>query len=59
MPPKKRPPAVPHRETMIVEWPLFGELSRVLALKVSRKFDPEIVIGELHTNRKYDGFEGV
>lgn len=45
MPPKKRAPAVPHRETMIVEWPLFGELSRALALKVSRKFDPELVIG--------------
>lgn len=28
-----------------VEWPLFGELSRGLALKVAREFDPEIVIG--------------
>lgn len=28
-----------------VEWPLFGELSRALALKVSRAYDPEIVIG--------------
>ena len=28
-----------------VEWPFFGELSRGLALKVSRKFDPDIVIG--------------
>ena len=28
-----------------VEWPFFGELSRGLALKVSRKFDPEIVLG--------------
>jgi uncharacterized protein len=28
-----------------VEWPLFGELSRGLALKVAREYDPEIVIG--------------
>ena len=28
-----------------VEWPLFGELSRALALQVARDFDPEIVVG--------------
>jgi len=28
-----------------VEWPLFGELSRALALKVARAFDPELVVG--------------
>ena len=28
-----------------VEWPLFGELSRELALKVARSYDPEIVVG--------------
>jgi uncharacterized protein len=28
-----------------VEWPLFGELSRALALKVARDYDPEIVVG--------------
>ena len=28
-----------------VEWPLFGELSRALALKVSREYDPEVVVG--------------
>src|SRR3954469_21428666 len=28
-----------------VEWPLFGELSRGLALKVAREYDPEIVVG--------------
>ena len=28
-----------------VEWPLFGELARGLALKVSRAYDPEIVMG--------------
>lgn len=28
-----------------VEWPLFGELSRGLALKVARSYDPEMVVG--------------
>ena len=28
-----------------VEWPLFGELSRGLALKVARDYDPEVVVG--------------
>jgi uncharacterized protein len=28
-----------------IEWPFFGELSRGLALKVARDYDPEIVIG--------------
>src|SRR6478736_757764 len=28
-----------------IEWPFFGELSRALALKVSRAYDPEIVVG--------------
>jgi hypoxanthine phosphoribosyltransferase len=28
-----------------VDWPLFGELCRVLALKVFRAYDPEVVIG--------------
>lgn len=28
-----------------VEWPLFGELSRALALKVAREYHPEIVVG--------------
>ncbi len=28
-----------------VEWPMFGELSRALALKVVRDYDPEIVVG--------------
>ena len=30
---------------MEIEWPFFGELSRGLALKVTRAYDPEIVIG--------------
>jgi len=28
-----------------IDWPFFGELSRGLALKVARAYDPEIVIG--------------
>ena len=28
-----------------IEWPFFGELSRGLALKVARDYDPEVVIG--------------
>ncbi len=35
----------PAEGVLHVEWPLFGELSRALALKVSREYDPEIVVG--------------
>ncbi len=28
-----------------VEWPMFGELSRALALKVVRSYDPELIVG--------------
>lgn len=35
----------PTRGLLVVEWPLFGELSRALALKVARAYDPELVIG--------------
>ena len=28
-----------------VDWPFFGELSRALALKVARAWDPQVVIG--------------
>jgi len=28
-----------------VDWAFFGELCRVLALKVFREYDPEVVIG--------------
>jgi uncharacterized protein len=30
---------------MHIEWPLFGEMSRALALKVGRAYDPELVVG--------------
>ena len=33
------------RGVMEVDWPLFGELSRALALKVAREYDPEVVVG--------------
>jgi uncharacterized protein len=35
----------PAKGVLHVEWPLFGELSRALALKVSKAWDPEIVVG--------------
>ena len=35
----------PSKGVLHVEWPLFGELSRALALKVARSYDPEIVLG--------------
>jgi uncharacterized protein len=44
MPPRRTAPD-PTKGVMEVEWQLFGELSRALALKVSRDFDPELVIG--------------
>lgn len=28
-----------------VDWPLFGELSRALAVKVARSYDPDLVVG--------------
>ena len=41
----KKTPARAARELFQVDWPLFGELSRALALKVAREFDPELVVG--------------
>lgn len=35
----------PGRGTLEVDWALFGELSRALALRVARAYDPEIVVG--------------
>lgn len=40
----KSKPARP-RGVLQVDWPLFGELCRALALKVFREYDPEVVIG--------------
>lgn len=33
------------RGVLEVDWPLFGELSRALAIKVARGFDPQLIIG--------------
>lgn len=41
----RRYKAEPSKGYFQVEWPLFGELSRALALKVARSYDPEIVVG--------------
>jgi hypoxanthine phosphoribosyltransferase len=35
----------PSEGVLHVEWPLFGELSRALALRVSREYDPDVVVG--------------
>ena len=35
----------PPRDVFDVDWPLFGELSRALALRVAREFDAELVVG--------------
>ncbi len=42
-----RPPYAPDPSNgvLLVDWPLFGELSRALALKVARSYEPDIVIG--------------
>ena len=41
----RRTTAEPNKGVFEVEWPMFGELSRALALKVVRDYDPEVVIG--------------
>jgi hypoxanthine phosphoribosyltransferase len=41
----RQPSVDPTKGVLEVEWPLFGELSRALALKVARDFDPDLVIG--------------
>ena len=33
------------QEYLEVDWAMFGELCRALALKVAREYDPEIVVG--------------
>ena len=43
--PPRRTVIDPAKGVLEVEWQLFGELSRALALKVSREFDPEVVVG--------------
>jgi hypothetical protein len=45
MPTKKKKSVPPTKGVFNVDWPLFGELSRALALRVARAFDPELVVG--------------
>jgi hypoxanthine phosphoribosyltransferase len=40
-----RGPSAENRDVLQVDWPLFGELSRALALKVARAYDPQLVVG--------------
>src|SRR3954466_5896577 len=40
-----RPKSKQPRGVLQVDWAFFGELCRVLALKVFREYDPEVVIG--------------
>ena len=35
----------PSKGVLEIEWPFFGELSRALALKVARTYDPQVVVG--------------
>lgn len=35
----------PSRGVLLVDWPLFGELARALALKVARDWMPDVVVG--------------
>lgn len=35
----------PTKGVLDVDWQLFGEFSRALALKVAREYDPEVVVG--------------
>ena len=35
----------PSKGVLIVDWPLFGELARALAVRVAREWTPDLVIG--------------
>lgn len=35
----------PSKGVLLVDWPLFGELSRALAIRVAREWRPELVVG--------------
>lgn len=43
--PRPKSKAARPRGVLQVDWPLFGELCRALALKVFREYDPDVVIG--------------
>ena len=33
------------KDTLAIDWPLFGELCRALALRIAREYEPDLVIG--------------
>lgn len=33
------------KDTLEIDWPLFGELCRALALRIAREYEPDLVIG--------------
>ena len=35
----------PSKGVLIVDWPLFGELSRALAVRVARDWMPDVIVG--------------
>lgn len=37
--------AAPQRGVLEIDWPLFGELNRALALKVAQEYRPDLVVG--------------
>lgn len=41
---KRKVPA-PQRGVLEIDWPLFGELNRALALRVAQAYQPDIVVG--------------
>jgi hypoxanthine phosphoribosyltransferase len=41
----RRPIPPTTRGVLEIDWPLFGELCRALALKVAKEYDPEIILG--------------
>lgn len=43
--PPRRPASAPAKDVLEIDWSLFGELSRALALKVARDYDPDMVVG--------------
>src|SRR6266581_769165 len=42
---RSRPTSQTPRGVLQVDWAFFGELCRVLALKIFREYDPDVVIG--------------
>lgn len=41
----KKPVPLAQRGLLEIDWPLFGELCRALALRVAHSYDPDVVVG--------------